>query len=33
VDRIFQQGLHEFIQEFITENTRLGEIIARQYLM
>lgn len=33
MDRIFQQGLHEFIQEFITENTRLGEIIARQYLM
>lgn len=33
MERIFQQGLHEFIQEFIAENNRLGEIIARQYLM
>lgn len=33
MERIFQQGLHEFIQEFIADNNRLGEIIARQYLM
>ncbi|HVV39746.1 MAG TPA: alpha-E domain-containing protein [Nitrobacter sp.] len=30
---IFQRGLHEFIQEFIADNARLGEIIARQYLI
>ena len=30
---IFQHGLHEFIQEFIADNSRLGEIIAKQYLI
>jgi uncharacterized alpha-E superfamily protein len=29
---IFQRGLHEFIQEFIQDNNRLGEIIVKQYL-
>lgn len=33
METIFQQGLHEFIQEFIADNNRLGEIIAKQYLM
>jgi uncharacterized alpha-E superfamily protein len=33
MDDVFQRGLHEFIQEFIADNARLGEIIARQYLM
>lgn len=30
---IFQHGVHEFIQEFIADNGRLGEIIAKQYLI
>jgi uncharacterized alpha-E superfamily protein len=33
MDDIFQRGLHEFIEEFIVDNNRLGEIIARQYLI
>ena len=33
MDDIFQPGLHEFIEEFITDNSRLGDIIAKQYLM
>jgi uncharacterized alpha-E superfamily protein len=33
MDDIFQHGVHEFIQEFIADNSRLGEIIAKQYLI
>lgn len=33
INDIFQHGLHEFIQEFISDNNRLGEIIAKQYLI
>jgi uncharacterized alpha-E superfamily protein len=33
MDDVFQRGVHEFIQEFIADNARLGEIIGRQYLM
>jgi uncharacterized alpha-E superfamily protein len=33
MDDIFQRGLHEFIQEFIADNNRLGEIISKQYLI
>jgi hypothetical protein len=33
MDHIFQHGVHEFIQEFIVDNSRLGEIITRQYLI
>src|SRR5436305_2682163 len=33
MDDIFQRGVHEFIQEFIADNSRLGEIISRQYLI
>jgi uncharacterized alpha-E superfamily protein len=33
MDDIFQRGLHEFIQEFIADNSRLGEVIAKQYLI
>ena len=29
--RIFQQGLHEFLQEFIADNTRLAADIATTY--
>lgn len=32
IERIFQSGLHEFIQAFLAENARLGEAIAEQYL-
>ncbi|MCT8972880.1 alpha-E domain-containing protein [Microbaculum marinisediminis] len=32
-DDIFQGGLHEFLTEFITENNRLGALIADQYLI
>ncbi len=32
IDDIFQHGLHEFIEEFIGDNNRLGEIITKQYL-
>jgi len=33
MDDIFQRGLHEFIEEFISDNNRLGEIIGKQYLI
>ena len=33
MDDIFQHGVHEFIQEFIADNARLGEIIGKQYLI
>ena len=33
MDDIFQRGVHEFIQEFIGDNSRLGEIITKQYLI
>ena len=33
MDDLFQRGLHEFIQEFINDNARLGDIIAKQYLI
>jgi uncharacterized alpha-E superfamily protein len=33
MEDIFQRGLHEFIQEFIADNTRLGAIVAKQYLI
>jgi uncharacterized alpha-E superfamily protein len=32
-DDIFQNGLHEFLTEFIGENNRLGALIADQYLI
>jgi uncharacterized alpha-E superfamily protein len=33
MDEIFQQGLHEFIGEFIAHNNQLGAAITEQYLM
>ncbi len=33
IEAIFEQGLHEFITEFIAENNRLGAAIIEQYLM
>jgi uncharacterized alpha-E superfamily protein len=32
MDDIFQRGLHEFIQEFIADNNRIGSVITQQYL-
>ena len=32
IDRIFSGGLHEFLGNFISENNRLGNAIAEQYL-
>ena len=32
IDRIFADGLHEFVRGFIAENNRLGAAIADQYL-
>jgi uncharacterized alpha-E superfamily protein len=33
MEEIFQQGLHEFISDFISANNRLGAAITEQYLM
>ncbi len=32
IDSVFQSGLHEFIQDFITENNKLGNLVCDQYL-
>ena len=32
IEDIFQDGLHEFLQEFLAENNRLGQAITNQYL-
>lgn len=32
IDGIFQSGLHEFLQDFISENNKLGMAITQQYL-
>ena len=32
MDQIFQGGLHEFIEEFIADNNRIGATITQQYL-
>lgn len=32
MDEIFQSGLHEFIQTFISDNNRIGTTISQQYL-
>jgi uncharacterized alpha-E superfamily protein len=33
IENVFQQGLHEFVTDFIGENNRLGSAIADQYLI
>lgn len=33
IKEIFQSGMHEFVEAFVTENNRLGEEIAEQYLI
>ena len=33
MDDIFQSGLHEFIQDFLARNNRLGLAVAEQYLV
>lgn len=32
MEEIFQSGLHEFLDEFLTDNNRLGAAISQQYL-
>ena len=32
IEAIFQSGLHEFIDEFVEDNNRLGTALAQQYL-
>ena len=32
IERIFQSGLHEYIQAFLDQNNRLGQAISEQYL-
>jgi uncharacterized alpha-E superfamily protein len=32
IDRIFTDGLHEFLTRFITDNNKVGDAIAEQYL-
>ena len=32
MDEIFQTGLHEFIQTFISDNNRIGTTVSQQYL-
>lgn len=32
IDGLFQSGLHEFLEEFLSENNRLGDALAEQYL-
>ena len=33
IKEVFQNGLHEFIDDFVEDNNRLGTAIAQQYLM
>ena len=33
MEEIFQTGLHEFIQSFISDNNRIGATVSQQYLM
>jgi uncharacterized alpha-E superfamily protein len=33
IEDVFQNGLHEFIDEFIEDNNRLGSAVAQQYLL
>jgi uncharacterized alpha-E superfamily protein len=33
IDEVFQEGLHEFVTDFITDNNRLGVAVAEQYLV
>jgi uncharacterized alpha-E superfamily protein len=30
---IFQNGLHEFLTEFVEDNSQLGDMLAQQYLL
>jgi uncharacterized alpha-E superfamily protein len=33
IDQIFQNGLHEFIDDFVEDNNRLGTAVSQQYLL
>jgi len=32
METVFQNGLHEFVNDFITDNNQLGTLISEQYL-
>jgi uncharacterized alpha-E superfamily protein len=32
IDKVFQSGLHEFLESFIEQNNKLGTAISKQYL-
>jgi uncharacterized alpha-E superfamily protein len=32
IEQIFQDGLHEFVQNFLTENAQVGVAVTEQYL-
>jgi uncharacterized alpha-E superfamily protein len=32
IEAVFQDGLHEFVEDFLNENNKLGQMIAEQYL-
>jgi uncharacterized alpha-E superfamily protein len=33
IEQVFQNGLHEFIEEFVEDNNRLGTAVSQQYLL
>ena len=33
IEDVFQNGLHEFVTQFLADNSRLGSIVAEQYLV
>jgi uncharacterized alpha-E superfamily protein len=33
MDQIFQTGLHEFVSDFVADNSKLGAAVTSQYLM
>jgi uncharacterized alpha-E superfamily protein len=33
IEDIFQSGLHEFIDDFVEDNNRLGTAVTQQYLL
>ena len=33
IDAVFRHGLHQFIEDFVTDNNRLGSAISEQYLV
>jgi hypothetical protein len=32
MEHVFQAGLHDFVEGFITDNNQLGELVSEQFL-